>query len=182
MRSRDVRHRVDPLPVLSDGRVRLRRILVADVPDIVEISVYDGALAADEAEAAAILARIDRDMEAGLGLHWGICEGDRDEVLGSCGFCRGYPDNVGEVGYALRAAHRGRGLMTAAVRLVAAFGFVTLGLAGVVAYTDPGNRASQAVLERAGFHPVPWQGRDRKFGLEPPAPGRMPAPWAPPRG
>jgi ribosomal-protein-alanine N-acetyltransferase len=150
--------------------VVLRRVLPADAPDVREIQFYEGVAAVTVADAAAMLARIDEDMAEGLGLHWGICEVGHAEVAGTCGFYRGYPDNVGEVGYALRSAYRGRGLMTAALRLVVSFGFERLGLSGIVAYTDPDNHSSQGVLGRVGFVRVPAEGRDHKYALARPAP------------
>lgn len=153
------RHHVDPIPVLGDGRVRLRGVVPADVPYLLEITVYDGVAAADEAEAAAIQARIEADRKTGVGVQWGICEHGRDDIVGTCGFHHGYANGVGEIGYALRSAYRGRGLMTAAVLLIVAYGFETLGLAAIVAHTAPDNRASQAVLQRAGFRAVASEDR-----------------------
>lgn len=152
----------------------LRRVLPEDAPDVREISFYDGVPAADDDQARAMLARIDGDMAAGVGLHWGIAPVGASRLAGTVGFYRGYPDNVGEVGYALCAAYRGRGLMTEAVRLAVAFGFERLRLAAVVAYTAPDNLASQAVLARVGFVAVPHPGPERAYRLEPP--GRMPTP------
>lgn len=57
----------------------------------------------------------------------------------------------GELGYWLAKAYRGQGLMTRAVRAVAAYGFETLGLKRIEATAFVHNPASQRVLERAGF-------------------------------
>lgn len=56
-----------------------------------------------------------------------------------------------EIGYWGRTRFRGRGLVTEAVRAVAAFGFRELGLARIVALPDERNAASCRVCERAGF-------------------------------
>lgn len=62
--------------------------------------------------------------------------------------------------------------MTAALRLVLAFGLEEMGLAGIVAYTDPTNAASIAVLKRSGFREVPSDREASMFSLSPgPAPG-----------
>jgi ribosomal-protein-alanine N-acetyltransferase len=55
------------------------------------------------------------------------------------------------LGYWLAADRTGRGLATGAVRAVVALAFGDLGLHRVEAGTLLGNRASQAVLARAGF-------------------------------
>jgi RimJ/RimL family protein N-acetyltransferase len=53
--------------------------------------------------------------------------------------------------------------MTEAVKLIVDFGFVTLKLSGVVAYTDPTNQASLFVLKRAGFIEVNSENDDLKL-------------------
>ncbi|MER7502617.1 GNAT family N-acetyltransferase [Nonomuraea pusilla] len=55
------------------------------------------------------------------------------------------------IGYSLAPGFRGRGFMTRAVRLLVDWAFARTPLHRVVAGTDAVNRASHAVLERAGF-------------------------------
>lgn len=55
--------------------------------------------------------------------------------------------------------------MTEAVQLLVDFGFKTLKLDKIIAYTDPSNSASVAVLQRAGFTEVKSTDGDRKFIL-----------------
>jgi RimJ/RimL family protein N-acetyltransferase len=57
----------------------------------------------------------------------------------------------GELGYWLLAAHRGRGVMQSAVRLVCDWSFDVVGIARLQATVQPINVASLAVLDRAGF-------------------------------
>lgn len=149
--TRAVRHRFDAFPVLSNDRLLLRRVVASDAAVVREISFYDVVPATSDREATAMLERIDRDYRRGESVHWGICMRGSAEVVGVCGFYRGYPDDVGEVGYALRKAYRGRGIMTSALRLVVAFGLEDMKLAGIVAYAEPANVASAGVLERSGF-------------------------------
>ncbi len=56
-----------------------------------------------------------------------------------------------EVGYVLSPWARGRGLMTRALRLMVAWGFDDLGLAGVRWEARVGNEASRQVAEKCGF-------------------------------
>lgn len=152
-------------PLLSNDRLLLRRVVPGDVSAIREISVYDGVWAESDPEAVEILARIERDYRRGESIHWGICLPGSDEVVGTCGFYRGFAGKVGEVGYILRPAFRGRGIMTAALELVTAYGLNELRLDEIVAYADPSNEPSIAVLLRLGFRGVP-SGRDElKFSL-----------------
>lgn len=59
----------------------------------------------------------------------------------------------GELGYVLGSRHWGKGIVTAAVRLVVGSIFNEVeGLERVDALVDVDNKASQRVLEKAGFH------------------------------
>lgn len=150
------KHRFVSFPELSSPELVLRRVMLGDVPSIRDISFYDGVAAATEEDAVAILERIEEDYKQGNSVHWGICLRGSDEVAGTCGFYRGYPANVGEIGYVLRAAYRGQGVMTKALRLVLQFGFAKMTLSEIVAFTAPTNWASIGVLERLGFAEAPF--------------------------
>ncbi len=56
-----------------------------------------------------------------------------------------------ELGYLLARPYWGRGLMTEAAGLTAAYGFGTLGLARLIAFADVQNIASRRVLEKIGM-------------------------------
>jgi RimJ/RimL family protein N-acetyltransferase len=56
-----------------------------------------------------------------------------------------------EVGYALMASHWGRGLATELARESVRVGFAVLDRTDLVSFTLPTNRASQHVMEKAGF-------------------------------
>jgi [ribosomal protein S5]-alanine N-acetyltransferase len=69
------------------------------------------------------------------------------------------PHRGGEVGYAIRADHWGRGYATEAAGVLVDWGFRTLGLHRITAATGPDNAASRAVLARLGFRE---EGRQRE--------------------
>ena len=56
-----------------------------------------------------------------------------------------------ELGYWLAKNHRGRGVMTRAVRIICSFGFQKLKLRRIYATVFSRNKASARVLEKAGF-------------------------------
>lgn len=56
-----------------------------------------------------------------------------------------------EIGWRLLPEFWGRGYATEAARACLAFGFATLGLPEVVAFTTPANRRSRRVMERVGM-------------------------------
>ena len=60
-----------------------------------------------------------------------------------------------EVGYALGAAHRGRGYATEALRALLDHAFATLGVGRVVAGTGADNAPSIALLRRVGMRTFP---------------------------
>jgi [ribosomal protein S5]-alanine N-acetyltransferase len=72
------------------------------------------------------------------------------ELAGSIAFIN-IDGHKAQLSYWLAKNHQGKGIMTEAVRMMLAFGFNTCGFWKIYGYTWPGNRASQAVLERAGF-------------------------------
>lgn len=72
------------------------------------------------------------------------------EVLGSVSFDR-LADGAGEIGGWLDPFARGRGLATAAVAGLTAWGFAELGLERVRCRVARGNGAARRTLERAGF-------------------------------
>lgn len=163
-----VKHRFTTFPTLADERVVLRRITSADAAGLQAICVYDGVAATSERDALSMLIRIELDYQDGDTVHWGICLPGTTEVVGTCGFYRGYPDNTGEIGYVLKEAYRGQGIMTAALRLVITFGFDHLKLNRIVAYTNPTNAPSIAVLTRLGFQPVSVEPQTLSFALDAP--------------
>ncbi len=147
-------HIFDEFPILHTDRLILREISTSEVGSIIDISIYDGIFAIDEQHALSMLELINDAYLKGEGIHWGICLREANAVIGTCGFYRGYLNNVGEVGYILRESYRGQGIMTEAVRCVVDFGLNVMDLRRIVAYTEPTNEASMAVLRRVGFHEV----------------------------
>jgi RimJ/RimL family protein N-acetyltransferase len=62
------------------------------------------------------------------------------------------PTGQAMVGYSQLAAWRGRGYMTRAVQLLSLWVYAETGVARLIAGTNPANKGSQRVLEKAGFH------------------------------
>ena len=94
-----------------------------------------------------------REAVAGGARTWLVAQragADAFEAVGLCG-TKG-PPHAGtvEIGYAVAASRRGRGLAGAALLLLLEE-LRALGIARAAAETEPGNRASERVLERAGF-------------------------------
>ncbi|MGI5480744.1 GNAT family N-acetyltransferase [Streptomyces lavendofoliae] len=138
---------------LTDGHVVLREWTDADVCAMSELFdepavAYRTPLASpfDEAAATAYLAAVRRARADGTRLHLAITR-DGGAPLGEV--LLGVAE--GALGYAVGAAHRGRGLATRATRLLAGHAHDVLGLRRVVLRIEPGNAASEAVAHAAGF-------------------------------
>ncbi len=115
----------------------------------------------DRAASDALAGRIrERMAEQGFGL-WAVEVRGGARFIGFCGLARvGFPAHFTpcvEVGWRLARAHWGRGYATEAARAAVRYGFETLRLDQLVAFTVPGNRRSRAVMERLGMtHDPVW--------------------------
>jgi [ribosomal protein S5]-alanine N-acetyltransferase len=146
------------LPVaLSDEVVLLRPWSAADVPVIAAFgtdpeSVRWNAAPAGYREDAAQerFAAAEADRRAGRGISLAIGEVASGEVIGYLEVRLPAPE-VGELGYGLVAAARGRGLMARALRLIVPWAIGEYRLGRLQAFVDPGNAASIRLLERLGF-------------------------------
>jgi RimJ/RimL family protein N-acetyltransferase len=83
-------------------------------------------------------------------VQFAIADSSSHELLGSIGFFAPQ-EGVGEVGYWIAAAARGRGVAVRAVVLVVTWAFRTRRLRRIQIHTLPGNEGSERVAEKAGF-------------------------------
>jgi [ribosomal protein S5]-alanine N-acetyltransferase len=165
---RDLKYFFPKFPVLANERVLLREVTHYDLASIVDISFYDGIPAKSEAEAAVMLDKIQADYQRGESVHWGICLAGTHEIIGTCTFYGGYPDNVAEIGYVLKESYHGQGVMTEALSLVIDFAFKSMKLSGIIAQTAKENLKSIRVLKILGFSEVPSNNTYLKFLRQPP--------------
>lgn len=156
-----------PQPPLGDGVIRLRPWQPVDAPALVA-AWSDPAVArwsAPPARRSLVDAR--RWISGtpglrgdGLALDLVISSiGARPVVLGEVGLSAFDDDGGAEIGYWVGPEHRGKGHGTRAVRLLTAWALHQHGLRAVYATVAPANRASIAVLRRAGFRaeqPTRW--------------------------
>jgi len=142
---------------LTDGIVALRPLRPGDVQDLFELlqlpevaatNFGDSSrehLAVGCARAAAVWLGGDRAEMI-------ILDAATGEFAGDIGFYYMLRQlQEGMIGYSLRPEFRGRGMATRAVELLARWAFEQVGVARLIAGTDPANVASQRVLQRAGF-------------------------------
>ncbi len=141
-----------PFPVLETAELLLRRINLEDVDDgMVEIAYFDGTKATDVKGTIEMVEKIEGIYAQGGMIHWGIFEKESGDLVGSCGYYRGFKDGIGELGGILRSAYRNKGLMAPAMEAVIDFAFKSMGLNRVMAITSKKNIAAQKLLDKLGF-------------------------------
>jgi ribosomal-protein-alanine N-acetyltransferase len=144
------------------GRISIELLDIADAPalaamnarnraDVERVSPPQPADTYTPTGQATRITAILREVAHGARLNWtirvdGVIAGD----ISLHGIHRG-PVQTANVGYLVDAAHRGRGVATAAVRLVVEHAFDRLRLHRLDAGAMPSNVGSQRVLEKAGF-------------------------------
>jgi len=127
-------------PFHTDEVARLRAL-----PEVAATSFGD-------TDTARVCAEAEYDWLTGRAARMVIRDGDSGALAGEIGLFQLEPaTGQGMIGYDLVPYFRGQGFATRAVRLLAGWAFDTVGLARLVAGTEPGNVASQKVLQRAGF-------------------------------
>ena len=99
------------------------------------------------------LARHAADFASGREWIYGIFDADGGAVLGGCGLHPRIGPGAIEIGYWLAARATGRGIATAAARLLVDASFAAPEMHRVEIRVDPGNVRSAAVPRRLGFTP-----------------------------
>jgi len=164
---------VQSVPVLRTSleteRLLMRRFLPEDAPDLFElrgdpsVSFYDAwepYVGEDQARAFIESQKgIEPDTE-GRWCDWAIVLKLTAEVIGNVEMIvRSQSWRQAEIGWALKAAYRGRGYATEAARRMIRFGFENLGMHRIYAECDPENRASLRMMERLGMR---WEAHLRE--------------------
>lgn len=145
-------------PILITERLRLRQLSLADAPGLFRLrsdpdycaltlmSVYHSVK-----EVEGYIGRILDGYKNGENLTWTITLKDADLHMGGvCLFNYSQDKKRAEIGYDLLPEHRGMGIVTEAVRAVAAHAFDN-GTEVVFADLLPINAKSVALIERIGF-------------------------------
>jgi RimJ/RimL family protein N-acetyltransferase len=154
--------RATPLPepnaALVDGAVALRWFRRGDAPALVQIcrdpEIPRWTYMPEDLDVSRARTWIERRQQArrfGVTASFAVVEPPSTTLVGQCGVGLDRQRNAGEAFYWVAAAARGRGVARAALGLVVAYAFDTLGLERVELKIDPANLASQAVARATGF-------------------------------
>lgn len=161
---------VRPSEELSDGAVVVRRWRVDDAPDLHRVLVANVEhlrpwmpfIAAEPlavSDRADLLEGWELKWDQGVEFAYAICRPD-GTLVGSCGLHpRVAPDGL-EIGYWLAEDATGRGVATAATRLLVGAAFSLDHVTFVEIRHDRDNHASGRVAERSGFTRVGEEARE----------------------
>lgn len=141
----------DQYPEIAEETITLRQVRKSDLPELLEISFYDGKKAESIQDALEMQERIEADYLNGASIHWGIVDSKTQEIVGTCGYYRGFENAIGELGCILRPQFQGKGYMKAALRGAIRFGQKNLGLDQIVAITTRENTRAIKLLESLNF-------------------------------
>jgi RimJ/RimL family protein N-acetyltransferase len=148
------------LPPLHTDRLLMRPLRDDDIEAFAALHAdprmmqpLGGTLSRPQSEA--VLARIRaKTATSGLG-PWGVELPGRAGLIGLVGLARAELEAAFtpcvEISWRLAPAHWGQGYATEAARAALDFGFRTLALAEILAWTTPDNRASRRVMEKIGM-------------------------------
>lgn len=146
-------------PTLTTDRLLLDVLSINDAQDLYEIRTnsdvlefMDSAPHADLEESKIFIQASIGQYAAGTGISWAIKMKGEEDVIGYFSYWRmDHKNQRGEIGYALKPSHWGKGIMTEVFNAVIPFGFHQLGLHSIEANINEANARSQAVLEKIGF-------------------------------
>jgi len=138
-------------PEITGDRITLSQIRAEDLEAIMEISFYDAMPAKSLQQARDMQVLIEMDYNKGESIHWGIIDNSTKNIVGTCGYYRGFEDAAGELGCVLLRKFYGMGYMSEAMTLAIEFGLNHLQLNRIWARTSRDNYKAIKLLERTGF-------------------------------
>ncbi|MGO4292288.1 GNAT family N-acetyltransferase [Chitinophaga sp. RAB17] len=148
------------LPVLSTGNLVLRPIEEKDTATLFHHFSDDAVTKymdidsfSNISEATHIIQFFRKSLEDEEGMRWAITLAGKDELIGTCGYHKiNKPHFKAEIGYDLRPAFWGKGIMKEAIGAMLTYGYEELQFNRIEAFVDPENIPSSKLLSRLGFH------------------------------
>jgi ribosomal-protein-alanine N-acetyltransferase len=148
-----------PFPLLTTQRLILRQLKDEDANEIFVLrsdervnKFIDRPKAITIADASAFINRIKTGIANDESVYWGITLKGSDQLIGTICLWNISRENSGaETGYELHPDFQGKGFMQEAFSKVLEYGFETMKLASIDAYTHPENNSSTTLLEKYNF-------------------------------
>lgn len=148
-----------PFQNLETERLLLRRLDKNDAEQVLALrgnaeimKFVPRPLAKTKEDALEHIAMIDEKIVSNTGINWGITIKGNPTIIGIIGhFKIAFENQRAEIGYMSFPEFNGKGYMSEAVKAAVAYGFEQMNLHSIEAIIDPGNIASERVLQKNGF-------------------------------
>jgi len=135
-------------PELQTSRLRLVKLSKEHwnrFSELVAYRVNPKALKTPEA----VFQKTEKDYSEHTAINWAIMfEG---ELIGLCGYFRGFKNDCGEIGYVMHKNFRNQAFMEEAAQAVIQCGFEQMKLTKILAFTNLDNLPSTRLLEKLNF-------------------------------
>lgn len=146
-------------PVLETERLLLRQLTPHDAEDLFEYFSQDAVMEYYDLEtfktlddARNIITYFNDEFEKGKGFRWALELKSEKKVIGTCGYHNWHPAHSrAEIGYELNPKFWRKSYMKEAVLPILIFGFESMRLHRVDAFTDPANISSEKLLHSLNF-------------------------------
>lgn len=152
-----------PFPIRTTERLLLRKFETTDDkeifflrsnPDVMKYIKREPEKHIDEARA--FIKKITTGIDKQEWISWAITEKGNPQLIGTiCIWNFSKENNSGEIGYDMVPTHQRKGFMSEALKSVVEYGFKTLELNYLSAYTDKRNLASKHLLLKHHFRHDP---------------------------
>lgn len=149
----------NPFPALKTDRLLLRQLEMSDDKLMLEyrsnrenFKFVDMPVYTSIEEAQEHISKMKKGVEDNKWIIWAVADIDTNIILGTISIWNiSVEDSKGELGYGLFPNSVGKGIMSEAVNKVVEYGFYSMGLEIIEAYTNILNKKSIALLERNDF-------------------------------
>lgn len=148
-----------PFPVLTTKRITLNEIVPGDAAELYRLrsdatirKYVDIPMPASAGDMEAFIEQLRNNVSNNEAIFWVISLTGTHAFAGTiCLWNISKEQHTAEIGYMLHPEYHGKGLMQEALAEVIAYGFDTMHLEAITAYTHKDNTASIKLLERNGF-------------------------------
>ncbi|WP_270182710.1 GNAT family N-acetyltransferase [Alkalihalobacillus sp. CinArs1] len=152
----------NPFPLLHTDRLCLRKLSMNDVDGIYEyhrtkqhFPYVDMPEHQSVEDSRHYINKMNKGVDENKWVIWAITEASTNSIIGTISLWNlSEDDRKGELGYGLHPAHTGKGLMAEALEEVLHYGFHTMGLETIEAYTNKDHQRSISLLEKCGFSKI----------------------------
>jgi [ribosomal protein S5]-alanine N-acetyltransferase len=150
----------NPFPELNTSRLLLRRMTNEDTHELYQMRSDPAVLqylarepAQSEKDAEDLIIKINNNIDTNEAIMWAIAFKENPaKMIGNICYWQIKPqDERAEIGYMLHPLYWKKGIMKEVMAKVLDYGFTKMGLHSVEAVVDPGNAATIALLQSAGF-------------------------------